>query len=138
MAGNCRFTVAAHICAVLVLNPRITVTSDFIAGSVNTNPVVLRRILAALARAGLVTSKRGQAGGYHLALAPSEIDLARIARAVDDDDRLVFTPNPPNPVCPVSRSIRPILTEAIGHAERAREAELSKVRLSDIIARLRM
>jgi len=61
---NCRFTVAIHVlCLLAALHPK-PVTSEFIAGSVNTNPVVIRRILAALRRAGLVKSQPGVSGGW--------------------------------------------------------------------------
>ncbi len=136
MAKNCRFTVATHICAVIALAPERAVTSDDAAGSVNTNPVVARRILAALARAGLVSSQRGPSGGYRLALSPQEIDLAAIARAIDGAEGPVFAPHAPNPVCPVGRGIQPLLTEIVRRADGARLAELAKTRLSDIVARL--
>ena len=38
------------------------VTSDFLAGSINTNPVIIRRILTQLKNAGLITVARGTDG----------------------------------------------------------------------------
>lgn len=136
MPRNCRFTTAVHVCAVLANNPGEDVTSDYVADSVNTNPVVVRRLLAALARAGLVASRRGSGGGYRLARPAARIDLAAIAIAVDDDEGPSFGPNPPNPACPVGRAIKPVLAEAIGRAEAARLAELRRVHLDEILEKL--
>lgn len=136
MSRNCRFTAAVHVCAVLANNPEVDVTSDYVAASLNTNPVVVRRLLAALAQAGLVASKRGSGGGYRLAKPAAAIDLAAIALAVEDDEGPVFGPKPPNPRCPVGGHIQPVVAEAIARAEAARLAELRKMRLSELMERL--
>lgn len=136
MSRNCRFTAAVHVCAVLANHPESDVTSDYVASSLNTNPVVVRRLLAALAHAGLVASKRGSGGGYRLAKSPEAIDLACIAEAVEDDDGPVFAPNPPNPACPIGRYIRPVIADALARAEAARISELRKVSLADVMERL--
>jgi Rrf2 family protein len=43
----------------------------------------LEQVLLALKRAGLLTSKRGSTGGYHLAQSPEEITVGAILRAVE-------------------------------------------------------
>ena len=85
MSKNCRFAFAVHVAAVLALTPDQPCTSDWLAGSVNTNPVVIRRILSALAKAGLVRSVRGSQGGTMLSRPPEAITLLELSRAVDDD-----------------------------------------------------
>ena len=67
-----RFAVAIHILSVLEMNKAGVSTSDYIAESVNTNPVVIRRIVGMLSKAGLVEVKPGVAGAK-LAKHPSEI-----------------------------------------------------------------
>jgi Rrf2 family protein len=136
MSRNCRFAVAVHVAAVLALKGDAPCTSEWIAGSVNTNPVVIRRILSALAKAGLVSSTRGSAGGSRLARAPDGITLLDIARAVDEDEGPALHHQPPNPACPVGRSIQPVLMAVIGRAETAREAVLAATRLSDVVGQL--
>lgn len=136
MSRNCRFTAAVHVCAVLANNPETDVTSDYVASSLNTNPVVVRRLLASLAQAGLVASKRGSGGGYRLAKSAARIDLATIATAVEDDEGPVFAPNPPNPMCPIGRNIQPVVAAAIARAEAARMTELGKVSLADVMEKL--
>ncbi|SBV99527.1 Rrf2-like transcriptional regulator protein [uncultured Alphaproteobacteria bacterium] len=136
MARNCRFTAAVHVCAVLASHPDEDVTSDYVAASLNTNPVVVRRLLSALGAAGLAHAKRGSAGGYRLARAAAEIDLAEIAAAVDDDDGPAFAPNPPNPACIVGRGIKPALAGFLARAEAAKRAELARVSLAEVMARV--
>ena len=49
-----RFTVAIHILSLLDLNQGESITSEDLAVSVNTNPVVIRKILGILKKAGLI------------------------------------------------------------------------------------
>ena len=138
MARNCRFAVAVHVCAVLTLRrDDPPATSDWIAKSVNTNPVVVRRLLSALGKAGLVQSQRGISGGSTLARDPAAITLLEISRAVDADEGPPLPQQEPNPACPVGANIRPILTDILGRAEAARERELHGITLADIAAAIR-
>jgi Predicted transcriptional regulator len=137
MTKSCRFAVAVHVVSVLALNAGAPCTSEWIAGSVNTNPVVIRRILSALGKAGLVRAIRGSNGGALLARAPEAITLLEIARAVEEDERPALHHQPPNPQCPVGRTIQPVLRGIIGRAEAAREAELAVTRLSDVLEGIR-
>ncbi len=137
MAKNCRFAVAVHIASVLALNGEEPATSEWIAGSVNTNPVVIRRLLSALAKAGLVRSIRGSAGGSALARRPDQITLLDIARAVEEDDAPALHHQPPNPACVVGRSIQPVLLRVIERAEAAREAVLATTLLSEVVGQIR-
>lgn len=137
MSKNCRFAVAVHVASVLALSDEAPCTSEWIAGSVNTNPVVIRRILSALAKAGLVSSMRGSAGGSLLARRPEAITLLEIAQAVDEDGGPALHHQPPNAACPVGRGIQPVLVDIIQRAEAAREEVLAKTLLSDVIGAIR-
>jgi DNA-binding IscR family transcriptional regulator len=70
-----RFATAVHILTLLAYEREEALTSDYIAGSVNTNPVVIRRILKRLAIVGLVISVRGASGGSRLGKPPGDITL---------------------------------------------------------------
>lgn len=133
MARNCRFAVAVHVAALLATHRDGPVTSEWIAGSVNTNPVVVRRILSALAKAGLVRSQRGTAGGSFLSGEPAAISLLKIYRAVDEEEEPPLHHQPPSHDCPVGAHILPVLTAVFERAERAKEAELARVSLADIV-----
>jgi Rrf2 family transcriptional regulator, cysteine metabolism repressor len=43
----------------------------------------LEQVLLALKRAGLLTSKRGSTGGYHLGKSPEEVTVGAVLRAVE-------------------------------------------------------
>ncbi|AVM72994.1 Rrf2 family transcriptional regulator [Magnetospirillum gryphiswaldense] len=133
MSKNCRFAVAVHTCTLLGMSDGQPLTSDWIAGSVNTNPVVIRRLLSSLAKAGLVTSIRGSNGGSVLAQLPEAITLLDIQRAVDEDTEPALHNQPPNQKCPVGRGIQPVLRRVIDRAEAAREAVLSTTLLAEVI-----
>jgi Rrf2 family protein len=137
MARNCRFAVAVHIATVLALHRDSPATSDWIAGSVNTNPVVVRRILSALSKAGLVISQRGVTGGSSLAKDPGSISLLALYRAVDEQDAQALHHQPPNPNCPVGAHIVPVLTDILARAEAAKERELAQLYVADVLAAIR-
>ncbi len=137
MARNCRFAVAVHAAVLLALEDGRPCTSDWIAKSVNTNPVVVRRILSALAKAGLVDSSRGSLGGSVLSRPAAEISLLDISRAVDDDPAPALHNQPPNALCPVGRGIQPVLLTVIDRMEAAREAVLAGIPLSQVVAEIR-
>lgn len=137
MSKSCRFAFAVHVTAVLALNGEKPCSSEWLAGSVNTNPVVVRRLLSALSKAGLVRSVRGSQGGSVLARSPETITLLEISRAVDEDERSGLHPQAPNSACPVGATIIPVLGEVIDRAEAAREAVLEGTLLSEVVNSIR-
>lgn len=83
---NSRLTVAAHVLGMIAFidrEQRRPATSDELAASVGTNPVVVRRILSQLKAAGLVDSRRGAGGGTVLARDPKRITLRQAYEAVE-------------------------------------------------------
>jgi Rrf2 family protein len=134
MSKSCRFTIAVHCAALLALAEGQPLTSDWIAGSVNTNPVVVRRVLSALAKAGLVHTARGSTGGSLLSRPGAAITLLDLERAVGQEDTPSLHRQPPNPNCPVGKSIQPVLTQVFKQAETARHAVLAKITVADIVA----
>ncbi|OAN54080.1 transcriptional regulator [Paramagnetospirillum marisnigri] len=136
MSRSCKFAVAVHIASLLATSPGQALTSDWIAGSVNTNPVVVRRLLSALAKAGLVASSRGSNGGSTLARSPERISLLDIHRAVEADDGPALHHQPPNPACPVGRNIQSVLVRVMDRAEAAKEAVLATTTLAEVTGAL--
>lgn len=133
MAATCRFAFAVHILAVLAYKQAAGVNSDSLAGSVNTNPVVVRRILSELRRAGLVKTLRGTGGGSRLSRAPSEISLDSIYRALDCGPSFASHPQQPNQRCPVGRKIEAVLTAVFNSAQTALEQALAGRTLADVL-----
>jgi|SRR5215203_1602121 Rrf2 family protein len=133
MSSNSRFTVAVHTLTLLAQRPEVPVTSEYVASSVNTNPVVIRRMLGALRSAGLVTSQGGNGGGWRLTREPGEITLCDVYRAVEDEPLFALHPRDPNPHCPVGRYIQGSLNGHYEDAKRALEAELARTTIGDIL-----
>ncbi|MFE7312342.1 Rrf2 family transcriptional regulator [Streptomyces sp. NPDC057555] len=137
MSASSRMTVATHTLTWMALvcprRPDGIVTSDQIAASVNTNPVVIRRTLGSLRDAGLVVSRRGQGAGWMLARTPESITLRDVYLAVEPDPLIASHPATPNQECPVGRGIPPVLREAYGRAEESMKAELAAVTIADVL-----
>jgi Rrf2 family protein len=132
MAANCRFAFAVHMLTVLACQREQGVSSDVLAASVNTNAVVIRRILSTLRAHGLVATCRGPRGGARLSRAPEAITLDEIYRAVGSDPIFSLHPQHPNRRCPVGRKIERVLDEVFTAAQSALEAELAKRTLADV------
>jgi Rrf2 family protein len=133
MAGSCRFAFAVHILSVLALKRNEGVTSEELAGSVNTNPVVIRRIVSALQHAGLVTTVKGARGGVKLAAPPDRVSLRAIYRAIEAPPTLAGHRQKPNPRCPVGGRIELVLDEVFASAQAALEDALSRRSVADVI-----
>ena len=133
MAANCRFAFAVHILAVLAYRREHGVTSDLLAASVNTNAVVIRRILSDLRRSGLVVTHKGAGGGARLSAPPEEITLDAVYRAVGSGPGFSPHPQHPNRRCPVGKKIERVLAEVFSSAQAALEAELAHRTLADVL-----
>lgn len=134
MNTSSRFAFAVHVLALLSLQEGVPLSSEVIAGSVNTNPALIRRLLSMLAAAGLTASQLGAGGGALLAREPSRITLLDVYRAVDDAQLFALHREAPNPACLVGRHIQGVLTDYIGDAQRAMEALLATRTLADVTA----
>ena len=135
MPGNCQFSMAVHIAALLALAGDEPKTSAEIAHSIDTNPVVVRRIIADLARAGLVTARRGASGGSTLARPAEKITLHDLRAAVEAPEPFAIH-NHPSTCCPVGRNIERVLSGVLGRAEAALVRELRRTTLADVVSDL--
>lgn len=136
MTGNSRFAVSVHILAYLAYRGDAAVPSAEIASSVDTNPVVIRRLLGALLKARLVTAQKGAAGGFTLAKSPERISLRDIYRAVEPSPDFGLKHFAPNHDCPVGAKISAILSGAFARAQAAMEGELARTSLADVHGQL--
>jgi Rrf2 family protein len=133
MNVSTRFTVALHILTLLASTPGEALTSEYIAGSVNTNPVVVRRLLGVLRNVGIVSSQPGNGGGWELAKNPDKLTLRDVRRAVNEGSPFSMHNQPPNPKCPVGKNIQQALEPIYGQAERAMEKKLSRTTISSLL-----
>ena len=107
MQISSRFTIAVHIFACIdTFKDDYKITSDFLAASVNVNPVIIRKILSQLKNAGLVEVKRGS-GGATIAKELEQINFYDIYSAVEciENGELFHFHENPNSQCPVGRNI---------------------------------
>jgi len=119
MQISSRFTVALHIfTCVDTFKDEYKVTSDFLAGSIGTNPVIIRKILTQLQSAGLITVARGTGG-----ISPIE--------PVEGGDLFRFHENP-SPQCPVGKNIHALLDDKLKGIQTAMEDEMRKYTIADL------
>jgi Rrf2 family protein len=133
MKTSCRFAMAVHVLAVLAYKEGDPVTSSLLAGSVNTNPVIIRRLLLTLKRARLIDTRKGVGAGSRLTRSPQRINLAEIYRAVESHETFKSPANKPNSGCPVGHCIRKTLEKVFESAESALERDLQKTTLADVV-----
>ena len=108
-------------------------TSDFLAGSIGTNPVIIRRLLGQLKDAGLITVARGT-GGCEPTRSLNEITFYDVYKAVDavEDETLFHFHENPNPKCPVGRNIHVLLENKLDDIQSAMEAEMKKHTVAEL------
>lgn len=133
MRTSCRFAMAVHVLAVLAYKEGDRVTSALLAGSINTNPVIVRRLLLALQRARLVETCKGAGSGSRLSRSPGRINLAEVYRAVEAVEPFATPSGKPNAACPVGHCIRETLDKVFASAQNALERDLEKTTLAGVI-----
>lgn len=135
MQISSRFTIAIHIfaCIDTFKNER-KITSDFLASSVNVNPVIIRKLLSQLKAAGLVSVQRGS-GGASIAKPLDKITFLDIYNAVEciDNGELFHFHENPNQECPVGRNIHYILDDKLKQVQEAMENEMRSITVADVI-----
>ncbi|MCE5172928.1 Rrf2 family transcriptional regulator [Paenibacillus profundus] len=138
MKISSRFSVAVHILSLLSLEPNAHHTSEWMAGSVNTNPVIIRRVTSQLKKAGLVAVRSGT-GGATLMKPAEQISLLDVYRAVEavEEGELFGFHEHPNPQCPVGANIESVLQLVMLRAQTAMEQVLGEITLDQLSAELK-
>ena len=132
MNTNQQFSVSIHVLTLLAAMPGQLLTSEQIAESVNTNPVVIRRVMGHLRQHRLVESRPGANGGWKLARAPEQIHLCSVYDAFHRDEILGMHQHP-NQDCPIGAKITPALEKVFGQAEKAMHDSLSGFTVKDVL-----
>ncbi len=130
MPSSSRFPVAIHVLALLARSEDCS-TSEAIAESVCTNPVVIRRLLSQLREAGIVGARCGPGGGTTLARPAEEITLRDVREAIGEST-LWATPPDPNPKCEVARNMLEVMSALTAEANTALDEVLSHRTVADI------
>lgn len=133
MRTSCRFAMAVHVLTVLAYKDGDRVTSDLLARSVNTNPVIIRRLLLVLQQARLVETRKGAGFGSRLSRSAARINLGEVFRAVEQDEAFCLPRKKPNQACPVGHCIQAALAKVFCSAFKALETDLGKTTLADVV-----
>ena len=139
MQISSRFTIAIHMLTCMeAFKEDYKITSDFLASSINVNPVIIRRILSQLKDAGIIEVKRGT-GGAGVIRPLNEITFLDVYHAVEciEENTLFHFHENPNPNCPVGKNIHNILDDKLERVQKAMERELESITLADVIRDLR-
>ncbi|WP_294561495.1 Rrf2 family transcriptional regulator [uncultured Traorella sp.] len=133
MQISSRFTIAIHIFCCIDTFKNEKITSEFLASSVQVNPVIIRKILGQLKKAGLVQVHRGS-GGAEISKPLDKITFLDIYKAVEcvESKGLFHFHENPNPTCPVGRNMHSILDERLEHIQQVMEDELASMTLADV------
>lgn len=133
MAANSQFSMAVHVLTMLASSGEEKMKSDCVAASVNTNPVVIRRLLGQLNQAKLVFSQTGATGGTRLAKCPKEINLGDIYKAVECGEVFALHAKSPNQDCPIGKNIEAVLCSLQKEIDKTVGEKLSQYTLQSVI-----
>lgn len=137
MKISSRFTIAVHTLLCILLFKDEKITSNFLSGSVQVNPVIIRNILIQLKKAKIIIVKRGK-GGISINKKAKDITLLDIFEAVESLDGKLFSfHKKPNSKCPVGNNITKILLPKLDDIQKSMEKELEKTTLEDIFNSLK-
>lgn len=137
MSTSSRFAVAVHVLTLMAWADEEPLKSEQVAESVNTNAVVIRRMLCELAEAKLVVSQSGAMGGSKLAREPERITLLDIYQAVEMRGVFSLHRHPPNRHCPVGVNIGTVLNQVLDEVDSAVEGVLANITIRDVVSRLK-
>jgi DNA-binding IscR family transcriptional regulator len=136
MSANSRLTVATHALAWMASNEHLgatSSTSEQIARSVKTNPVVIRRLMSEMVKAGIVVTDGGRGSGWRLARPMGEINLREIDAALGSESVFAMHRNEPSEVCPIAQGIRGALAPVYARVDDAIAAELEQTTLEAVL-----
>jgi Rrf2 family protein len=136
MSANSRLTIAAHALAWIGLYQRQgneVATSEQIATSARTNPVVIRRLLGELRRAGLVESRRGLGAGWSLTRGLDSMTLLDVYEAVEPGPLFAMHRATPDQECVIGYGIQPAMQGIYDGVEQTLRRELAGVTLEDVL-----
>jgi Rrf2 family protein len=137
MSTNSRFAVAVHVLSLMAWSDEEPLKSEQVAESVNTNPVVIRRMLRELADAGLVISQTGSLGGSRLANDPAKTTLLDVYQALECGGVFSMHRTPPSRDCPVGVNIETVLGDVFLEVDSAVEQVLGTITINDVVQRLK-
>ena len=126
-----KFAITIHILTLLTKYPNDFLSSEYIAGSINLNPVLVRKEIANLKSHNIVESKEGKSGGTKLSVDPTKITLKEIFEMTFETINLGYAKNQPNPDCPVGKKINQNLSALYADMNQKVSLQLEGISLED-------
>jgi Rrf2 family protein len=136
MPVSTQFSIAVHLMAGLGYGSACDRTSTQLAESVNTSPSFIRRVVAKLSKANLVSTTMGKTGSCSLAKRPKEISLLDIYKAVEAPKAFAIHDYPVQKSCAVSCAIKTAMDKVLDKTQHSMEKSLGEISLADVIADL--
>ena len=99
----------------------------------DTNPVMIRRTLAGLREAGIVSAEKGHGGGWAVARKINAVTLGDVYTAIGPQTLFGIGPRDANPTCPIERAVNRSVDSALADAERVVLRRLQSVSLADVL-----
>ena len=131
--NNGRFPISLHILTLLASEEGVLRSSDYLASSININPVLVRKEISNLRKHGIIDSKEGKNGGATLARPADKILLSEVYHAVQQSALLGNSKNKPNPNCPIGRQINQHLDQLYDELENTLLNKLAHMTLGDFV-----
>ncbi|MDR1707344.1 MAG: Rrf2 family transcriptional regulator [Prevotella sp.] len=132
-----RFAISIHILVLLADSKEEWLSSDYLAGSMNINPVLVRKEISNLRKHGIIISKEGKNGGCALAKSADEIHLSDVYKIVSAQTLLGNLLASPNPKCPIGLQINEHLESLNLEAEKFMIKQLSNQTLADFVKKFK-
>lgn len=134
---NSEFTIAVHSLVLLAYLPEGMASSETIAENVQTNPARIRKVMGVLRKSGLVETREGTRGGYRLAMAPGEVTLGDIYRAMAQG---TLTPSwcsgDPHMDCVVGSNMRSVMDGIFCSAEKRLEDYFDGISIKAVLGQI--
>jgi DNA-binding IscR family transcriptional regulator len=138
MRINIKCSSAIHVLLMIAMLPDThKITSEFLASSVGSNPVEIRKLLSSLKKAGIIEVARGP-GGAKLKRMPIDITLLDIYNAVDSTslDELIGVHSHPSEQCPFGKNISNILAEPYAEIGETVCQKMASITLEQLCSKL--
>ncbi|RYZ88197.1 MAG: Rrf2 family transcriptional regulator [Proteobacteria bacterium] len=133
---NTQFSIAVHVLAAIA-HYETSFTSEVLAGSVNANPIFVKRIMAKLSKAKLVKATVGKSGGYALAKSPKEISLLDVSYAIKPPDVFAIHTYEKKKWCVVSNNIKEVMSDVLVGTQKAVDNDLKRTTIADVVSKIR-
>ncbi|WP_040503846.1 Rrf2 family transcriptional regulator [Herbaspirillum lusitanum] len=133
MKKDSRLSGVLHVLLHLAEHPT-PMTSESLAKAMDTNPVVIRRIMAGLREQGYVSSEKGHGGGWTLTCDLAQITLRDVYVALGSPSLLAIGSRNEAPACLVEQAVNAALNKTFAEAEELLVSRFGEVTLAMLSA----